>query len=174
MNNFVHGGDMPGLKALMKRMEDPHHSVLVGVPAGPQHKDDETGETLSMVEIAAIQEFGSPEQNIPERPVLRQGARRAMREGASLNAAGLRAVIEGKKTLEQVVSLLGVAAVGSVKREFVQPDPEFKPLSPKTIAERKRKRGKASTRPLVDTGQYRQSITYTTEDQAGTGGRVVT
>lgn len=163
MNTFVHGGDMPGLKALMKRMEDPHHSVLVGVPAGAQEEDG-----TSIADVAMYNEFGAPEANVPERPVLRQGARRAMKEGTSLNAAGLRAVIEGKKTLEQVVNLLGVAAVGAVKREFVSPSPAFAPNAPAT------KERKGSSRPLVDTGQYRQSITYTTEDQASTGGRVVT
>lgn len=162
MNTFVHGGDMPGLRALMKRMQDPHHTVLVGVPAGAKEQDGTT-----IADVAITNEFGSPENNIPERPVLRQGARRAMKKGASLNAAGLRAVIEGKKTLEQVVNLLGVAAVGVIKREFVSPSPAFAPNAPATIARKK------SSRPLVDTGQYRQSITHTTEDQAGEGGKVV-
>jgi len=60
------GGDLPGLKALMQRMKDANRAVLVGVPAGVSEADGTT-----MATVAAVHEFGSPEQGIPERSFLR-------------------------------------------------------------------------------------------------------
>ncbi len=161
MNAQVQGGDLPGLTELLKRMESDHASVLIGVPAGAQEPD---GTSSAMV--AATNEFGSPERNIPERPVLRQGGRRAMREMDKSNETLMHSVIDGKRTLEQAVDLMGVMAVGIVKREFVDPQPPFQPNAPATIARKK------STRPLIDTGQYRQNITHTTEANLGAGAEV--
>jgi hypothetical protein len=161
VNARVQGGDLPGLTELLKRMEYEHASVLVGVPAGKVEQD---GTSIAMV--AAVNEFGSPERNIPERPVLRQGGRRAMREMGKPNELLMHSVIDGKRTLEQAVDLMGVMAVGIIKREFTDPQPAFEPNKPATIARKK------STRPLIDSGQYHQSITHTTEAGLGAGAEV--
>lgn len=159
--NVAHGGTLMGLKELLKRMQQPENSVLVGVPAGAEHVDETTGEKATMAKIAAIHEFGA--DNIPERPVLRQGTRNGMKKLQRVTEAHLRAVLQGKMTLIQVVQRTGVLIVGEVKREFTSPAPAFVPNAPATIAR------KGSSRPLVDTGQFRQSITYSTEDKAGGG-----
>ena len=116
-----------------------------------------TGEAIPLALIAATHEFGSPEHNIPERPVLRQGATHAMQKLGGVVRSGLRAVLAGTKTIDQVSDLLGVLAVGEVKREFTSPSPAFVPNKPQTIAR------KGSSRPLIDTGQYRQSIAHQVE-----------
>jgi hypothetical protein len=167
------GGDLPGLKALMARMNSANRSVLVGVPAGVEHtafkadvtfdngkkakvtvKHDAGGGT-SMATIAAVHEFGSPEQGIPERSFLRGGIRRAAPKLNAVNIDSLRKVLLGKMTIEQALEKLGVVAVGEVKREFVVGS--FVPLKPETI------KRKGSTRPLIDTGNLRQAVTYVVE-----------
>lgn len=173
MNVMVHGGALPGIKKLATILAQANRNVLIGVPAEAQHKDEETGEAKTMAEIAAIHEFGSPENNIPERPVLRQGVRNGAEKFHRVNMANLRAVLDGKMTVTGALEKLGVVAVGEVKREFVQPEPAFAPLKQSTIDERERKFGKKSTRPLVASGQYRQSITYIVEAEAPAGARII-
>lgn len=152
----------------MARMENANRSVLVGVPAGASEED---GTPLAM--IAATHEFGDPERNIPERPVLRQGVRNGAAKFVRVNAASLRKVLRGEMSVEQAVDKLGVLAVGEVKREFTQPNPPLAPLKPATIDARKRKFGKSSTRPLVASGQYRQSVTHQLEGTESANAKVV-
>lgn len=118
-----------------------------------------------MAMIAAVHEFGSPEHNIPERSFLRGGIRRAMPKLKQMNAQSLKAVVLGKMTIEQAVEKLGVVAAGEVKREFTVG--ELAPNKPATI------KRKGSSRPLIDTGQLRQSITYVLEGQQSANARIV-
>ena len=167
------GGDLPGLKALMARMNGANRSVLVGVPAeSVEHKVSrgkkrtfvakasgetsiQTDKSVSMATIAAVHEFGSPEQGIPERSFLRGGIRRAAPKLNAVNIDSLRKVLLGKMTIEQAIEKLGVVAAGEVKREFVVGT--FAPNKPATIAR------KGSSRPLIDTGNLRQAVTYIVE-----------
>jgi hypothetical protein len=110
---------------------------------------------IPLAMIAAVHEFGKPELGIPERSFLRGGIRSGIPKFHRLNAANLRAVVLGAKTVAESLEQLGVVAVGEVKREFVVG--KFAPNKPATIAR------KGSSRPLVDTGQLRQSITYQLE-----------
>jgi hypothetical protein len=144
------GGDLPGLKALMKRMNGANRAVLVGVPAGVSETNGTT-----MATVAAVHEFGSPEHNIPERSFLRGGIRRAAPKLNAVNIDSLRKVLLGKMTIEQAIEKLGVVAAGEVKREFVVGT--FAPNKPATIAR------KGSSRPLIDTGSLRQAVTYVVE-----------
>jgi hypothetical protein len=158
----IKGGDLPGLKALMKQMDAANMSVLVGIPVGASRKfkaskvnvtQEDAGLTLAM--IAAVHEFGSPEHNIPERPFLREGIHRAIPKLNAVNVDSLRRVLLGKMTIEQAVDKLGAVAAGEVKRGFVEI--EFMPLTADTVNR------KGSTRPLIDTGSLRQSISYIVE-----------
>lgn len=167
----VHG-DLPGLKALIKRMNAASRNVLVGVPAGAKQTKTrkkkeivDLSQPLSMAEIAAVHEFGYPERGIPERAVLRGGLKRGTQKFNDLNRDSLRKVVLGELTVEQALQRLGVKAVGEVKREFTVGD--FEPLKQATIDR------KGSSRPLIDIGQYRQSITYVLEGEQSTNSRVV-
>jgi hypothetical protein len=110
------------------------------------------GEPIPLAMIAAVHEFGCPERNIPERSFLRAGIRRGTPKFNRLNVDSLRKVVRGEMTIATALDRLGVVAVGEVKREFVVGS--FAPLKPETI------KRKGSSRPLIDTGQLRQSITY--------------
>jgi hypothetical protein len=203
MSSNIQGGDLPGLKALMARMNGANRYVLVGVPSGTTERgqhiranreykkamavvrefaslagdaaskgqmrknlsgvrkeartlaDAKFAGSVSLAMVAAVHEFGSPEQGIPERSFLRGGIRRATPKLNAVNIDSLRKVLLGKMTIEQAVEKLGVVAAGEVKREFVVGT--FVPNKPATIAR------KGSSRPLIDTGSLRQAVTYVVE-----------
>jgi hypothetical protein len=168
------GGDLPGLKRLRERMKDCNKGVLVGVPEGAKAKQRvkkagspdrivESGTALAMV--AAVHEFGSPEQGIPERSFLRSGIREGVPKFNRLNEANLRAVVLGSKTADQSLDMLGVVATGEVKRKIRQGP--FEPLKQSTIDR------KGSSKPLIDTAQLIQGITYVREGEQSANARVI-
>lgn len=139
-----------GLRALEKRMSRMNMRVLVGVPAGPTEED---GTSLALV--AAVNEFGTAPGTvpvIPERSFLRAGIREGMPEFERLNRRSVKAVVDGTMTEDRALDLLGVAAVGVVKRKII--DGPFAENAPST------KRRKGSDKPLVDSGALRTAITH--------------
>jgi hypothetical protein len=147
----IEGGDFPGIKALADRLASMNRSVLIGVPASAKAEADGT----SMVLVAAVNEFGSSDGHIPERPFLRQGVKAGADKFERLNRVNLRLIVQGKKSVEESLEQLGVVAVGEVKRNFIKG--EFKENAPATIER------KGSSRPLINSGSLRQSITYVVE-----------
>lgn len=176
------GGDLPGLKRLRERMKDCNKGVLVGVPrgAGDEGRHARTDkqqarynstqasaspESTPLAMVAAVHEFGSPEQGIPERSFLRGGIREGVPKFNRLNEANLRAVVLGSKTVDQSLDMLGVVATGEVKRKIRQGP--FEPLKQSTIDR------KGSSKPLIDTGQLIQSITYVRDGSQSANARVI-
>lgn len=159
---------------MVARLLTGNRSVLVGVPVGAADEEAEDGTTVPMAVVAATQEFGDPERNIPERPVLRQGVRNGYAQFRKLNARNLKLIADGRMTMDQALNMLGVVAVGAVQREFTSPNPAFEPIKEATIAARKRRWPSMprSTRPLVASGNYRQSITYTLDAQVSDKAKV--
>ena len=160
-------GNLPGLKALIERMNAANRAVLVGLIAGT--KDEPNGTPIAM--IGAVHEFGYEEFNIPERSWLRGGIRRGTEKINAVNRDSLRKVMLGKMTIEQALHREGVVAVGEVKREFTVGT--FAPLKPATIAARKRKFGRKSTRPLIASGNLRSAVTYQLEGQQSANARII-
>lgn len=138
------------------------HYTLVGV----QGRDSYTTHTgnnrgLTVVEIAQIHEYGKVINNgratiiIPRRSWLRDGVdeyKVALQKRATLLGTG---VILLKFTAFQALSLLGEYSVGLIKQRIADGIPP--PNAPSTI------RRKKSSKPLIDTGQLRNAITYTVE-----------
>lgn len=171
-------GDLPGLKSLIRLMNEANRNVLVGVPAGAMHtkkrgpgRNGRPGEPesdpqpRSLAQIAVDNEFGVPARNIPERPALRGGIKRGIPKFNKINADSLRKVVLGELTVEQALGRLGAAAQGEVQREFLIGN--FVPNAPETI------KRKGSSRPLIDIGQYRQSITWVLEGKQSRKARVI-
>lgn len=144
--------------------------VLVGIP---QATAGRRGEPITNAALGYIHERGAPEQNIPARPFLVPGvasikeklaehfkrtARGAVRSGAQ-NVGDL---------LHSGLEAAGTLAVSGVKRYLTTA--AFAPLQPSTVRNRRRRgkgsryRRKATTaadvRPLIDTGQLRNAVTY--------------
>ena len=162
--------------------------VMVGVPsenADREESDREESGGPNNAMIAYVQETGAPELGIPARPFLVPGVKEAQAEIATCLRGGAEALLssdEGRAT--SALSAAGMTAVSSVRRVIQNGD--FEALKPATIAARARARGTASRRksekkylqmvsdgiapdqaqdaagirPLVNTGQMRNSVTY--------------
>lgn len=124
------------------------HAVQVGYFDGKTHPNTDGEHTEAT--IAAINEFGVPEDNIPERPFMMTTARRTR---------ALREVARGYRT---IISRPGVSAIthllrkpgrvmqkemSGVIRDFSDPA-----NAPATIAK------KGFDNPLVETGHLRDSV----------------
>ena len=127
--------------------------VLVGVPAGEARDDGP-----SNAEIGYQNEFGSPANNIPARPHLLPGVAAVQdKVVAKLTRAADAAATGRPSDAERHLHAAGLLAQNSVRRTLTTT--AYRPLSERTHAER-RARGRTGTKPLIDTGQYRRSITY--------------
>lgn len=133
-------------------------SVLVGIPASKAARDAES--KMTNVDIAYIQNFGSPEANIPSREFMRPGVVKAQSKIVkALRLAG-QAAFNGEAP-DKYLHMAGLVAQASIKAKLT--DGPFLPLAASTVAARLH-RGKKSDKPLIDTGQLRNSINYVIRD----------
>lgn len=147
-----------GLPDMLRRMAAvAQRDVLVGVPAGEARDDGP-----SNAEIGYQNEFGSPANNIPARPHLIPGVAAVQDKAvARLTQAASAAATGRMSDAERHLHAAGLIAQNSVRRTLTTA--AYRPLSERTLAER-RARGRTGTKPLIDTGQYRNSITYVVRD----------
>jgi len=152
--------------------------VLVGIPEDKSARED--GE-FSNAAIGYINENGSPEQNIPPRPHLKPGVRSVEQDFMPHLKAAAQKALEGNA--EGAVTSLdraGTVAANGVKKFITASG--FTPLAESTLADRAR-RGRAgaakelasraagyapnnaNAKPLIDTGEYRRSITHVVRDK---------
>lgn len=144
--------DPKSLDRLRQRLVGDSRVVNVGVPEG---KREEDGTPVAM--IAAVHEFGSPSQGIPERPFLRVAIQRNRQKYVRLNRINLVKMLRGQATVDQALGRLGEMAKGDVQTEIRSG--VFTPLKEAT------KKRKGSSRPLIDTGQMVQSIAWELGDK---------
>jgi hypothetical protein len=142
----------PALEAIKKRLATDEYLVKVGLPDDPHLADDGKVTGLTLGEAARINEFGSEDGRIPERPAWRMGLAHGQKEFNRLNEVNLHLVALGRKSVDQALGELGAMGAARVKMEIR--DGDFVPNAPSTIAR------KGSSHPLVDTAQTRQSITW--------------
>ena len=153
LQTSVSGGDRLGtkLRQIRERLQK-NSGVLVGVPAGTGSYED--GAPIAV--IAAVQEFGSADGRIPERSFLRVPLRQNAETFQSIWRAQVPKVVDGDMTMQQVMSQLGARAA-AVSQEAISEG-----IAPENAESTKKRKG--SSKPLVDTGRLRQSITYIVED----------
>ncbi|HEI8864194.1 TPA: hypothetical protein ACWLTD_003268 [Morganella morganii] len=138
-----------GLKALEARIREVgKKKVVVGVPAAT---DGARKDGLSNATIAAAHEFGVP-GHIPERSFLRSTVGENKDKATGLLIRELKADISQGDFSGRAFGIVGEKLSGEVKRKIqagINPE-----LDPKTVAR------KGSSKPLIDTGNLLQSITY--------------
>lgn len=140
-----------GLREALDRLAN--SDVLVGIPQATTGRKGKINNAALMY----IHTNGSPARNIPKRPVIEP----------ALAADGNRQVIEKElraaasaqldsKPQEALAALqrAGMAGANASKEWFTDPRNNWPPNKPATI------RRKKSSRPLIDTGALRRSITY--------------
>lgn len=132
-------------------------AVLVGIPeADTERKEDEP---ITNAAILAINEFGSPLNNIPPRPVMAIGIRNAqdaIAEQFKLAAQG--ALSKGLAALPVAYNRAGLIASNSIKKAINSQEGIEAP-SDATLAARAAA-GFKGTKALIVTGQMRNAITY--------------
>jgi hypothetical protein len=136
------------IAALKKRLEKSNKVVKVGFPDSINHMPD--GNSVAF--IAAVHEYGAPSAGIPERPFLKVSIVKGRPEQIRLNKINLFKIVQGSTDFKTALGQLGVMAQGQVQQYIV--DGQFAPLKAATI------RKKKSTKPLIDTGQMRQSVMW--------------
>lgn len=134
----------------------PATQVLVGVPSEKAPREE--GQPITNAELGYIHEFGSPESNIPARPFLFPGIRNATPRFEGYLRQGARAALDGNESgIGRALSAAGQVAASAVQTKITTGP--FVPLAAATLAAR-RARGRTGTKPLIDTGQLRRSITW--------------
>lgn len=150
--------------------------VLVGVPSDKAERK-EKGEPINNAQIGYIHEYGAPAKNIPARPHLVPGVRDAEPKVVPHFAKAAQAILRGdEQDMIKELNSAGLKAVSSVKGVLnagINP-----PLSDSTLKARARRGRKGAiaelaarergeqagvgqgAKPLIDTSEYRDSITY--------------
>ena len=162
----MHVGDDSQWRKLLDRaygLDEAH--VKVGVLAskgGNEVHDPESG--LTLIEIAAIHEFGSPEANIPQRSFILMTLAAHEEELNEVIAKLARAVVTQGWEVERALNVLGAWVVAKIRNamtgvgDFI---PLWDPLKPATIA------AKGSDAPLIDTGRLMQAIQWEISNGSG-------
>ena len=101
---------------------------------------------------AAINEYGT--SKIPQRPFMRTATSRYGKSWGSKSAKAVQSVMKGMP-ISQVTELIGMQMKSDISSTLT--NGPWTPNAPSTIAK------KGSSRPLIDTGELRASITYKVE-----------
>lgn len=134
--------------------------VLVGIPdtAAGREPDPDDPNPPSNATIGYLMETGDDEMNLPARPFLVPGIENAQeRITYQLGSAALAAVLGDASAVDASLAKAGLIAQASVRAEIT--DGNFAPLKERTIKARLL-RGRTGTKPLIDTGQLRNAVTY--------------
>ena len=144
-----------GWKALRARVAKLKGArVRVGIldDAPKQESSGAPPSKLTVAEVAAIHEFGAPEANIPQRSFVRATVDAKAAEIAALQHGQASAVFQGKTELGPALDRIG-AKVASMMQATIAAG-ITPPLKPETVER------KGSSKPLVNTGQLKSSITW--------------
>lgn len=132
-------------------------AILVGIPDSDNERLEE-GE-IGNAGLLFINNFGSPGQNIPPRPVMQIGLFNAQDAVAEeFKNAAISAMDNGIGSLLAYYNRIGTIASNSVKRA-INDQIGFDGPADSTLKGRK-SRGFNGTKSLIVTGQMRNAITY--------------
>ena len=149
--------DGPWRKLLARAYGLDKAHVKVGVLADKGGEDEHT-EGITMLELAAIHEFGSPAAGVPQRSFIRSTFDQRAAELAETAAKLARLIVTKGMPVRQALGLLGQWGVKEVKatiREQRTTSEFYEPQAnrPSTVAR------KGSDTPLVDTGRLINAVT---------------
>lgn len=135
--------------------------LLVGIPSEKDERNDDDPDIklpISNAALGYIEEFGSPDQNIPARPSLIPGVEKVKDKLADEFKYSAIECFNDPGAIEKHQNRAGIIAVSSVKATLTEGE-GFEPLKDSTIAARKRA-GFKGEKPLIRSGQFRNSFTY--------------
>lgn len=131
-------------------------AVLIGIPSTDSPREDEG---INNASLLFINNFGSPANNIPPRPVMQIGLFNAQDAIAEeFKGAAKKALAKGLSVLPMFYERIGMIGSNSVKRAINDQIGIDAPAE-STLKGRKA-RGFNGTKSLLVTGQMRNAITY--------------
>lgn len=132
--------------------------VYIGIPEGSSRQEDDGDAPPSNAALGYWMETGDPAQNRPARPVLHPGIEAAMPQILPrLKAMGAAALKGDYAAIQTGFEAIGLIGQNAVRAQII--DGAHAPLAARTIKARLH-RGRTGTKPLIDTGQLRISVTY--------------
>ena len=126
--------------------------VSVGYFGNEQHRPSITSGSpnpITMSSLAAIHELGL---GVPKRPFIEPSLKANRKKYLAYAGRQITPIIRRRQSLNNTWQTIGLMAVADIQKYMVTA--QFTPLAPATI------RRKGSSKPLIDTGQIRQAITY--------------
>lgn len=114
-----------------------------------------TDSNLTVAQVGAIHEFGVPENNIPKRSFIREPIINEQKKINGFIKMKFSQVAQNSMTATTALNQIGLFVSGINQKSFVKNN--WTPNSPVTV------QIKGSSKPLIDTGQLRQSISYSVE-----------
>lgn len=138
--------------------------TLVGIPEGENSRNEEgQDQPIGNAALLYINNFGSPANNIPPRPVMSIGIFNAQDEIAEqMKKSAIAGFKQGAPAIDKYYQRTGIIASNSIKRT-INDQIGIEPISFATELGRKR-RGFMGEKALIVTGQMRNAITYVVED----------
>lgn len=131
--------------------------VLVGIPSDDNQRNSDS--EIGNAALLAINNFGSPANNIPARPVMQIGIRDAQGEiTQQFRQAAIKALSGGFSEVSAAYNRAGIIASNSIKKA-INAQEGFPRPSAATLAARESE-GFKGTKSLIVTGQMRNAITY--------------
>ncbi len=132
-------------KILHKMAKAPH--VAVGIL-----QDNPVGDGFSMLDLATVHEFGSKDGRTPQRSFIRSTCDAKQKEHLKLIAKLQGRLLAGKIAMKQALGIVGSAVTSDIVQTInTGIKPELK------LATIKRKK---SSKPLIDTGRLKGTITH--------------
>ena len=138
------------IKNLQKQIKNA--KVKVGVPKSANTTKEGQDTSITLAEVAAINEFGSPGLNIPERSFIRETIQEETQNLKKLAAKQAKKIFALEVTTEQGIGVIGEFVKSKIIKKFTANNWEAN--APSTV------KAKGSGTPLIDTGQLRQSIQW--------------
>lgn len=136
-------------------------AVLVGVPESDTERksDSKSKQEINNATLLAINNYGSPANNIPARPVMQIGIKNVQDQVAALFAkTATEALTKGEAALDTGYNRIGIVASSSIKK-VINSQEGIEAPSQSTLKSRERA-GFSGNKALIVTGQLRNSITY--------------
>ncbi len=127
-------------------------TVEVGYLDGAMHRPSITSgrsKPITLKYLASIHEKGL---GVPKRPFIAPAIEKNGRKYFAFISKELTPIFRRRRTINAAWEKVGTMAVADIQQYMVTA--RFTPLAPITI------KRKGSSKPLIDTGQMRQSITY--------------
>lgn len=140
--------------------------VLVGIPAATSDRKVLEEGPITNAALLALNEFGSAANNIPPRPALQTGIRKAQEPIAEQYKKAVQGAFKsGFSAVATYYERAGIIAANSVKK-VINAQEGLAPPSPATLQARE-SAGFKGTKALIVTGQMRNAITSVVRSKRG-------